>query len=101
MATDKKATWQDELALIEAVLNGYPDSMAKADALRAVRVLQANPPAAQPAPTVQEPVWWPRPEDQPIDNGPDHEDGPDEEGFSGPRPWNSYAQPAPEKGNTP
>lgn len=23
--------------------------------------------------------------------GPDHEDGPDEEGFRGPRPWNNYA----------
>jgi hypothetical protein len=44
---------------------------------------------------VQEPVAWPRPEDQPIDNGPDCEDGPDEEGFNGPRPWNSFAQPAP------
>jgi hypothetical protein len=40
-------------------------------------------------------VAWPRPEDQPIDNGPDFEDGPDEEGFSGPRPWNSFAQTAP------
>ncbi len=42
--------WQDELALIESVLKGYPNSIAKADALRAVRVLQATPPAAQPAP---------------------------------------------------
>ena len=25
--------------------------------------------------------------------GPDYEDGPDEDGFSGPRPWNSYAAP--------
>lgn len=25
--------------------------------------------------------------------GPDHEDGPDEDGFRGPRPWNSYAAP--------
>jgi len=56
--------------------------------------LRPTPPAAQPAP-VQEPVVWPRPEDQPIDNGPDYEDGPDEEGFSGPRPWNGFAQPAP------
>jgi hypothetical protein len=38
--------WQDELALIEAVLKGYPNSIAKADALRAVRVLQATTPAA-------------------------------------------------------
>jgi hypothetical protein len=45
---------------------------------------------------VQEPVaWWPSPEDQPLDNGPECEDGPDEDGFSGPRPWNSYEQPAP------
>jgi hypothetical protein len=34
---------------------------------------------------------------QPIDNGPDYEDGPDEEGFNGPRPWNSFAQPVPVK----
>jgi hypothetical protein len=45
----------------------------------------------QPAPV----QWWPKTEDQPIDNGPDYEDGPDEEGFSGPRPWNGFAQPAP------
>ena len=50
---------------------------------------------ANRAAPVQEPVAWPRPEDQPIDNGPECEDGPDEEGFSGPRPWNSFAQPAP------
>jgi hypothetical protein len=78
---------------------------------------QATPPEAQPAPVQDggvggcamcgaayedqvikapvQPVAWPRPEDQPIDNGPDCEDGPDEEGFSGPRPWNSFAQPAP------
>ena len=47
MATDNTAAWQDELALIEAVLKGYPNSIAKADALRAVRVLQAIPPAAR------------------------------------------------------
>jgi len=46
-ATDNTATWSDELALIESVLKGYPDSIAKADALRAVRGLQATPPAAQ------------------------------------------------------
>jgi hypothetical protein len=51
--------WQDELALIESVLKGYPNSIAKADALRAVRVLQATLPAA---PTVQEPVAWLYPE---------------------------------------
>jgi hypothetical protein len=45
----------------------------------------------QPAPV----QWWPKTEDQPIDNGPDYEDGPDEEGFSGPRPWNGFAQSAP------
>lgn len=55
MATDNTTAWQDELALIEAVLKGYPSSIAKADALRAVRVLQATPPTAQPAP-VQEPM---------------------------------------------
>jgi len=33
--------------------------------------------------------------EQPVDNGPDYEDGPDEEGFRGPRPWNSFAQPEP------
>ncbi len=48
MATDNAATWLDELALIEAVLKGYPNSIAKADALRAVRVLQATPPAPAP-----------------------------------------------------
>jgi hypothetical protein len=43
--TDNTATWSDELALIESVLKGYPDSIAKADALRAVRGLQATPPS--------------------------------------------------------
>ena len=46
MATDNAATWLDELTLIEAVLKGYPNSIAKADALRAVRVLQATPQAS-------------------------------------------------------
>jgi hypothetical protein len=45
MATDNTTVWQDELTLIESVLKGYPNSIAKADALRAVRVLQATPPA--------------------------------------------------------
>jgi hypothetical protein len=65
------------------------------DELREARAELAAIKQALAAPTVQEPVAWPRPEDQPIDNGPDCEDGPDEEGFSGPRPWNSFAQPAP------
>jgi hypothetical protein len=54
-AVQETVAWQDELALIEAVLKGYPNSMAKADALRAVRVLQAATPA-QPAPV--QPVEW-------------------------------------------
>jgi hypothetical protein len=62
---------------------------------KARRIVAAlTTPQTQPAP-VQEPVWWPSPEDQPLDNGPECEDGPDEEGFSGPRPWNGFAQPAP------
>lgn len=40
----------EELQLIEAVLRGYPESMARADALRAVRKLLAHPPVPVRAP---------------------------------------------------
>jgi hypothetical protein len=33
-----------------------------------------------------------------AENGPDFPDGPDSEGFSGPRPWNGFAQPAEQDG---
>jgi hypothetical protein len=65
-------------------LGAMPSKTAKA--IEAIKQARSAP---------VQPVAWPRPEDQPIDNGPDCEDGPDEEGFSGPRPWNSFAQPAP------
>ena len=43
---------EEELQLIEAVLRGYPESMARADALRAVKKLLAQPPS--PVGTPQE-----------------------------------------------
>jgi hypothetical protein len=39
----------DELDLIRAVLDGYPNSMAKSDALRAVRVLKKELERESPA----------------------------------------------------
>ncbi len=39
----------DEIDLIRAVLDGYPDSMARSDALRATRVIRAALAARQPA----------------------------------------------------
>lgn len=38
---------RDEVELVRAVLLGYPDSMAKSDALRALRVIDANLNAAR------------------------------------------------------
>jgi len=39
------AEWRDELLLIQAVLDGYPVSMARADAMRAVKALLQSPAA--------------------------------------------------------